>query len=62
MSQEQKEDFKKESVIYVNPLPLAFGREDEYLPTDGRGCLFLSLILIIFIILLISIVYVVISR
>ena len=62
MKAEQEKDFKDDSVVYVNPLPLVFGN-DEYanLPTDGRGCFFLSLIMILIILITIG-GYVVFSR
>lgn len=61
MKAEQEKDFKDDSVVYINPLPLVFGGADyENPPTDGRGCFFLSLIMILIILIIGG--YVVFSR
>ena len=65
MKAEQAKDFRDKSVIDVNPSPLYIGGVDSYdeyanLPTDGRGCFLLSLVMILIILIIGG--YVVFSR
>jgi len=64
MKAEQEKDFKDDSVVHINPLPLVFGGADSYaFPTDGKGCLYLILFMIIIVLIIIIICgYVVYSR
>ena len=56
MKAEQEKDFKDDSVVYINPLPLVFGGADyEDLPTDKQGCLYLILFMIIIVLIIIII-------
>ena len=65
MKAEQEKDFKDDSVVYVNPLPLVFGGADyEDLPTDKQACLYLILFMIKNVLIIIIIIggYVAISK
>lgn len=63
MKAEQKKDFKDNSVVHINPLPLVFGRADDtHLPKDKEGCLFLVLIMLVVLVMLTLCIYVAVSR
>ena len=63
MKAEQKKDFKDDSVVYINPLPLVFGRADDaHLPKDKEGCLFLVLLMLVVLVMLTLCIYVAVSR
>ncbi len=63
MKAEQKKDFKDDSVVHINPFPLVFGTaNDQGLPKDKEGCLFLVLIMLVVLVMLTLCIYVAVSR
>jgi len=63
MKAEQKKDFKDDSVVYINPFPLVFGRADDTnLPKDKEGCLSLVLLMLVILVMLSLFIYVAVSR